>query len=117
MITDGNSLRLEIELQSAAQVQLPQVMAGFLRVLGDGECVLVVVQQRRIFVRERENGRRLGGHDRCSLAARIRPAWIRFVRRSLRAGSSAPAAIIGMPACNWSWPNEDRDAVVPHHGD
>ena len=71
VVADRDSLRLEVELQPAAEVQLPQVVAGFLRVLGDGERVFVVVEQDRVFVREREDGRRLGGDDRVTLADRF----------------------------------------------
>ena len=52
VVADGNPLRLEIELQPAALMQLPQVVAGFLRVLGHGERVFIVVEQDRILVRQ-----------------------------------------------------------------
>ncbi len=68
VVADREPLRYEIEQQATALVELPQVMAGFLSVLGDGERVFVVVEQDRILVRQREHGRRLGGDDREALS-------------------------------------------------
>ncbi len=116
MITNGNSLRLKIELEAAAEVHLPEVVAGFLRVLGDDECVLVVIQQCRVFVREGENGRRLGGHDRVALThgfgefgyvlCRNHSGWFQG------AGGDHRHAGVQLVL-----PDEHGDAVVPHHGD